>query len=50
MFVIGAVNYDVPPLGDENEYIIYKQNPEAEEEIAGRNPDQYMAHQGSGPH
>jgi beta-lactam-binding protein with PASTA domain len=33
MFVIGAVNYDVPPLGDENEYIIYKQNPEAEEEM-----------------
>ena len=33
MFVIGAVNYDIPPAGDENEYIIYKQKPEAGEEM-----------------
>ena len=36
MFVIGAVNYDIPPAGDENEYIIYKQKPEAGEEIPNK--------------
>jgi beta-lactam-binding protein with PASTA domain len=28
-FVIGTVNYDVPPKGDESEYIIYRQRPAA---------------------
>lgn len=32
-FIIGAVNYDVPPVGDENEYIIYKQTPAPGEEM-----------------
>lgn len=29
MFIIGAVNYDLTPAGDENQYFIYKQQPEA---------------------
>ena len=28
-FIIGAVNYDVPPLGDEDQYMIYRQTPAA---------------------
>ena len=28
-FIIGAVEYDVPPTGNESEYIIYRQRPAA---------------------
>jgi beta-lactam-binding protein with PASTA domain len=28
-FMIGAVNYDVIPSGDETEYVIYRQRPAA---------------------
>ena len=30
-FIIGAVNYDVTPVGDESEYMIYRQTPAAGE-------------------
>lgn len=29
MFIIGAINYDVPPSGNESEYVIYRQRPAA---------------------
>ncbi|HLP04308.1 MAG TPA: PASTA domain-containing protein [Paludibacter sp.] len=32
-FVIGAINYDVQPSGNEEDYIIYRQSPSAGESI-----------------
>ncbi len=29
-FTIGSVNYDIPPDGDEDEYFVYRQNPDAQ--------------------
>jgi beta-lactam-binding protein with PASTA domain len=32
-FIIGGVNYDVPPVGDEDEYMIYRQTPSSGEKM-----------------
>lgn len=44
MLVLGAVEYDIEPMGDENEYIIYRQRPGASAEIAtGTRIDVWMS-------
>lgn len=44
MFIVGAVNYDVPPSGNETEYIIYRQRPAAGSSLpAGSRIDIYLS-------
>ena len=44
MFIIGAVNYDVPPSGNESEYVIYRQRPAAGSSLpAGSRIDIYLS-------
>ena len=42
-FIIGAVEYDVPPSGNESDYIIYRQRPAAGGSLpAGTRIDVYL--------
>lgn len=44
MFIIGAVNYDVPPSGNETDYVIYRQRPAAGSLLpAGSRIDIYLS-------
>ena len=44
MFIVGAVNYDVPPSGNESDYIIYRQRPAAGSLLpAGSRIDIYLS-------
>lgn len=44
MFIVGAVNYDVPPSGNESDYVIYRQRPAAGSSLpAGSRIDIYLS-------
>lgn len=44
MFIVGAINYDVPPTGNESDYIIYRQRPAAGSSLpAGSRIDIYLS-------
>ena len=44
MFIVGAINYDIPPSGNESDYVIYRQRPSAGSSLpAGSRIDIYLS-------